>query len=109
MEKDKYVYGRGGKTEKKKEENIWKRKAYFWLRRRKRRKIFGEGKYLFLWRRGKMEKEKGGNIWRKEMNGDANQPTNRVNNIQGGVKNIKVGICKRLVHPDYYLQEAGRS
>ena len=23
MEKDKYVYGRGGKTEKKKEENIW--------------------------------------------------------------------------------------
>ena len=50
MEKDKYVYGRGGKTEKKKEENIWKRKAYFWLRRRKRGK-YSEKENIFYWRR----------------------------------------------------------
>ena len=35
-----------GKLEKEKEENIPKRKNIF-LQRRKRRKIFGEGKYFF--------------------------------------------------------------
>ena len=34
------------KTKKGKEENIWKRKSFFLQRRRKRRNIFGEGKYL---------------------------------------------------------------
>ena len=34
------------------------------LRRRKGRKIFGEGKYLFFWRRRKTEKEKEENILR---------------------------------------------
>ena len=39
----------------------------FW-RRRKRRKIFGEGEYcFFFWRRRKTEKEKEEYIWRKSL------------------------------------------
>ena len=49
------------KTEKEKEENIWRIRYIFLLRRRKaekeKGKTFGEGKYIFLsWR--KTEKEK---------------------------------------------------
>ena len=36
-------------------------------RRRKRMKIFGEGKYLFFWRRKKTGKEKGETIWRRSL------------------------------------------
>ena len=32
-----------------------------------RRKIFGEGKYVFLWSRGKSEKEKEENSWRRRI------------------------------------------
>ena len=44
--------------EKEMEENIWIKKIFFW-RRRKGRKIFGEGKY-FLWRRRRTEKKREG-------------------------------------------------
>ena len=44
--------GGSRKTEKEKEEDIWRRKIYFLQRRskqrRKRRKIFGEGKYFLV-------------------------------------------------------------
>ena len=50
------------KTEKEKEENIWKRKTYFFLvekkRTRKRGKIFGEGKYILFLSGMKTEKER---------------------------------------------------
>ena len=36
-------------------------------RRRKRRKIFREGEYLFFWRKRKPEKEKEENIWRRKF------------------------------------------
>ena len=36
-------------------------------RRRKRRKIFRKGEYLFFWRRIKTEKEKEENIWRRSL------------------------------------------
>ena len=37
------------------------------MRKRKRRKIFREGKHICLWRRRKTEKEKEGNIWRRKI------------------------------------------
>ena len=36
-------------------------------RRRKGKKIFGEGEYLFFWRRIKTEKEKEEDIWRRSL------------------------------------------
>ena len=53
------------KTEKEEEENIWRMKYLFQgtsKQRRKRWKIFGEGKYI-LQRRRKLEEE---NIWRRK-------------------------------------------
>ena len=57
MEKDFFFV-----EEKEKEDNIWRQKIFGPWRRRKSRKLFGEGKY-FLWRRRKAEKEKEANIW----------------------------------------------
>ena len=55
---------RRGKTEKEREENIWRSKHIFYRgaekQRRKRRKIFGDGKNIFFWNRRKWRKKGGG-------------------------------------------------
>ena len=58
------------RTEKEKEESIWKKKINFRggkeKQSRKTRKVFGEGKYIFLWRR-KNREGKGGNNWTRKI------------------------------------------
>ena len=56
---------RGRKAEKEKEEDIRRREIFGWRRRRKRREIFGEGKYLFF----PEEREKEGSNWRRKIFG----------------------------------------
>ena len=57
-------------TEEEREDNICKRTIVFLRKRKKRRRyrrgIFGEGKYL-MQKKGKMEKEKEGNIRRRKI------------------------------------------
>ena len=66
MEKETIFLWRRGKTEKE-EEDI--------TRRRKKRKLF--------------EEEKGGNYSKKEINGDANQPTDRVKIVKSALLNVR--------------------
>ena len=60
----KILLGRRGNTEKEREENIWRRKK-IGGRRRKKRKIFGDGKNILRGRR-RTKKEKEANIIEKE-------------------------------------------
>ena len=59
--------------EKEREEIIWKRKMFFCggeeKQRRRRRQIFGEGRYHCLWVKRRTEKEKEQNIWRRNFVG----------------------------------------
>ena len=55
------IFLRGGsKTEKEKEENIWRREIFH------------------LRRRGRTEEEKEEIFWRRKINGDGNQPTGQL-------------------------------
>ena len=55
----KYFFGGRRRTEKEKDENIWRRKLYFLPRGRKKRKIFGEEGIYFAEEK-KSEEGKGG-------------------------------------------------
>ena len=62
MEKDFFFV-----EEKEKEDNIWRQKIFGPWRRRKRRKLFGEGKYFFVEEKKSREGE-GGKYLVKEDN-----------------------------------------